>query len=455
MEVLAIIISLILLMYLAYRGWSVILIAPLLAMLAVILSGEVFLLGVYTEVFMKGLGNFIIKYFPIFLLGAIFGKLVDKSGAAQTIAQWILKKLGKQQAILAIVLSCAILTYGGVSIFIVAFGIYPMAKELFIEVDIPKRLIPAAIGLGSFTFSMTTLPGTVQIHNIIPIPYFQTDAFAGATFGIIAGFVIVVLGMTWLNFQVIKAKANHEGYGFSGDQSDTADKKLPPLFLSLLPILLLILLNFAFSQFLIPNWDTSYLQEIKFGSTTLDNVKGIWAIIMSMGLAIVILILTLRSYIPNLNGTLSEGINSSFLPIFNTASEVGYGTSIAALAGFENIKNWVLGLFTNMPLMSVAIAVNILAGITGSASGGLAIAMETLGANFLISIQEQGIDPGLMHRVSSMASSGLDSLPHNGAVITLLMICGLNHKQSYFDIFMVTLLIPLSVLFGMILVVSV
>lgn len=451
MEIIAIISSLVLLMILAYRGYPVIIIAPILSIFAVLLSGEQGAMAFYTEVFMKGLGGFIMKYFPIFLLGAIFGKLMDITGAARSISNQIIVKLGKEQAIIAVVASCALLTYGGVSIFIVAFGIFPMAQALFREADIPKRLIPGAIALGAFTFSMTALPGTVQIHNIIPIPYFQTDAFAAPMFGLLGSVIIATLGIIWL-----KHRANfaiNEGYGFTREEVETSNS-FPKFWRSIIPILSLISFNFLFSQLILPSWNAEYLQNPIFGNVTLESVTGIWSIILAMILAIGLLIILHLKRLPNLKDDLQQGIQSSLMPVFNTATEVGYGSTIAALAGFALIKSFVLNSFQNIPLLSAALAINILAGITGSASGGLAIALETLGATYYDLMIEEGISLELMHRVSSMASSGLDSLPHNGAVITLLMICGMTHRQSYLDIAVTTLIIPVSTLVVMILAVS-
>ena len=424
-----------------------------MALLAVVLSGSTEVMGHYTEIYMKGLGNFIIRYFPIFLLGAIFGKLMDQSGAAASIANGIIRNLGARRAIIAIVLSCAVLTYGGVSIFIVAFGVYPMAKSLFQKADIPKRLVPGTIALGSFTFSMTALPGTIQIHNVIPMPYFKTDAFAAPVFGLVASLLIATLGIIYLNRRSISAQKNLEGYGFSEIVEDR-QSDLPHLFLSVLPILMLISLNFIFANAIIPKWDLTYLQTEKFGFIDSDNVKGIWAIIAAMSITVTVMLIVLKKYIQNPMDSLNKSISNTMLPLFNTASEVGYGTTIATLAGFEVIKMFVLTLFPEKPLLSVAVAVNFLAGITGSASGGLAIALETLGDRFYQMALDQNINTELMHRVSSMASSGLDSLPHNGAVITLLMICGLTHRQSYKEIAVTTLLIPVTVLIMMILVIS-
>lgn len=203
---LGIVLALGLLIWLAYRGISVLVLGPLCALLAVLLAGAP-LLASYTQVFMPALGRFIVAFFPLFLLGAIFGKLMEDSGSARSIAHWLVARLGSQRAILAVVLACAVLTYGGVSLFVVAFAMYPVAVALFRAADIPKRLIPATIALGAFTFTMTALPGTPAIQNAIPMPYFGTTAFAAPGLGVIAGLVMLGLGLGWLRRRASAARA--------------------------------------------------------------------------------------------------------------------------------------------------------------------------------------------------------------------------------------------------------
>ena len=218
--------ALALLIYFAYRGVSVVIIAPLVASLAVLFAGETLILGAYTQVFMKATGNFIILYFPLFLLGAIFGKLMDDSGSAQAISQWAVKKFGQERSILVVVLSCALLTYGGVSLFVVAFAVVPIAEMLFRNNSLPKRLIPGAVALGAFSFTMTALPGTPAIQNAIPMPFFGTTPFAAPILGIIAAGVMLLLGMLWLNRRARTAVARGEGYGVHADVAPKVDKKL-------------------------------------------------------------------------------------------------------------------------------------------------------------------------------------------------------------------------------------
>lgn len=442
----AIILTLFLLMFFAYRGYSVLILAPIMAMLAVILSGD-FLNSIpaYTDVFMSALSGFLLKFFPIFLLGAVFGRLMADSGAATAIARTVVDKLGASKAILAVILVCGILTYGGVSLFVVAFAIYPIAKDLFKAADIPKRLIPGAIALGSFTFTMTALPGTPAIQNAIPIPYYETNVFAAPILGIIGGAIMFFGGWLWLQSRANKAAANNEGYGEHDDDAVHDDAKAghhTSFAVAMIPLILVIGINALLTYVIFPSMDFSALQA-QFPDLNIEGSLGLWSIIISLIIACVVLIVMRLGHWGNLQKTINRGTYDSMLPIFNTGSEVGYGAVIASLAGFVIIRDSILNLNPDNPLISEAVAMTTLAGITGSSSGGLSIALQTLGADYLRMAVEAGIDPELMHRVAVMAAGGLDTLPHSGAVITLLAICELNHKQSYLNIAMVTMAIPL------------
>ncbi len=442
--VFGIVLSLGLLMYLAYRGINVLILAPLLSLLAVLIGGGAPLLATYTQIFMESLGGYLLKYFPLFMLGAIFGKLMDDSGSARSISHFIVSRLGQDRAILAIVLSCAILTYGGVSLFVVAFAVYPIAAALFRESGVPKRFIPGAIALGSFTFTMTALPGTPAIQNAIPMPYFGTTPFAAPVLGTIGGVIMLVGGMLWLSTRARRAMSSGENYGNHAEDAvdRVSEQAMPNFWIALTPIILVILFNLIFSKFIIPGWDTSYLAEPKYGETEIKAVMGIWSIICGLMIAIVALIIIHWKTWVDIKDSLNKGTMGSLLPIFNTASEVGYGTVIASLAAFVIVRDLVVNLSPGNPLISEAIAVTTLAGITGSASGGMSIALSTLGNTYLEMANAVGISPELLHRVASMASGGFDTLPHNGAVITLLAICKLTHRDSYADIFMVAVAVP-------------
>lgn len=464
MSLLGILLGLGLLMWLAYRGWSVLLVAPATALLAAAFAGEP-LLASWTQTFMGGAARFLAQFFPLFLLGAIFGKLMDDSGSALAIAQAITARLGRERAILAVVLVCAILTYGGVSLFVVAFAVVPVADALFRQADIPHRLIPATVALGAFTFTMSALPGTPAIQNAIPMPFFGTTPFAAPGIGILAAAVMLAFGLWWLHRRAAAARRAGEGYGpgphaavdeqLVRERATTAaafdpaemprgrhGEGMPPFGLAVLPIVVVVAVNLAVTYAVLPRLDLDFLAQERWGGTSLAAVGGLWSVVTALLAAIGILVLVNRRRLPALRASVDAGANASVLPAFNTASQVGFGAVVAALPAFAMVRD-ALGTLGGGPLVSLAVVVGVLAGITGSASGGMTIALEAVGGTYARMAAELGIDPALMHRVAAIAAGGLDALPHNGAVITLLAICGATHRESYADVAVVALLAPL------------
>ncbi|EJL45968.1 putative transporter YxjC [Brevibacillus agri] len=442
-EVLSIVIALGLLMFFAYRGYPVIVFAPIFTLLAVVMSG-IALLPSYTETFMTNAANYVKSFFPIFLLGAIFGKVMELSGAASSIAHTIVKALGSNRAILAVVLACSILTYGGVSLFVVAFAVYPFAAAIFREANIPKRLIPGTIALGAFTYTMDALPGTPQIQNIIPTTYFGTDAYAAPVVGIIGAIIVFVGGMAWLERRRKQAAAAGEGYGegHSNEPELVKTETYMNIWVAILPLALVLVGNYLFSRgiWTVENWYDATMLKDSFKIEKVKNVVSSWALIISLSLGIIAaMLINVKQVKTKLASGLTAAAMGALLAIFNTASEVGFGNVVKTLPGFKLIQDWILGA-SDHPLVSEAVAVNVLAGVTGSASGGMSIALEVMGKQYLEMANAAGISPELLHRIASMASGGMDTLPHNGAVITLLAITGLTHRQSYKDIFAITIL---------------
>jgi H+/gluconate symporter-like permease len=460
MGLLGILLGLALLMWLAYRGWSVLLVGPLAALVAALLSGEP-LLAHWTQTFMGGAARFVAQFFPLFLLGALFGKLMDDTGAALAIARALAERLGRQRAILAVVLACAILTYGGVSLFVVAFVVAPVADALFREADVPHRLMPAAIALGAFSFTMTAIPGTPAIQNAIPMPVFGTTPFAAPGLGLIAAAVMLGFGLWWLDRVEAAARRAGEGYGAGSHDESEAQAQLVrerasasgpfdpeemdhgrhydggvPVWLAGLPMLVVVAVNFGMSEIVLPRLDTAFLGEPRWGPTSLAAVGGIWSVATALLAACAVLVLTNRRRLLALRQTMDAGANASVLPVMNTASMVGFGAVVAALPAFAGIRDALVSI-PGGPLVSIAVATNVTGGITGSASGGLIIALEALGDAYVRMAAAAGIDPALMHRVAAIGCGGLSGLPHNGAVVTLLAICGATHRNSYRDIGMV------------------
>jgi len=446
----------------AYRGFSVIFFAPVLALLAAAFSGMM-ILPTYTEVFLPNMANYVKIYFPFFLLGAVFGKVMEESGAAKAIAKAIVNKLGAKNAMLSVVLSAAILTYGGVSLFVVAFAVYPFAASIFKEADIPKRLVPATIALGAFTFTMDALPGTPQIQNSIPMKFFNTDLYAAPVFGTLGAIIIMIGGMSYLEWRKRRAQAAGEGYGVGhkNEPEMVEDRNLPNVALAVIPLVSVLVVTLVLQKFVFPKWDiTDAVTAAPYNMLEAGVVGTMnnWALMIALVVGIILAFVINPGRIKgNVAKAINMGAIGSLLAVLNTASEVGFGNVIKSLPGFQSIAQALTGINSGgSPLYSEAITVNVLSGVTGSASGGMSIALDTFGAEYLAWADRANISPELLHRVASMASGGMDTLPHNGAVITLLGIAGLTHKQSYKDIFAITLLkagtvlilIPLQALIG-------
>ncbi|MFG6120124.1 GntP family permease [Thalassobacillus sp. B23F22_16] len=412
---LGILLGLIVLMALAYLGWSIIWVAPIAAGVVAV-TGGLDLLDAYKDTYMGGFVDFAKAWFPVFMLGAIFGKLMEDTGMARSVAVALTKLIGTKRAILGVLASAAVLTYGGVSLFVVVFAVYPLALSLFREANISRKLIPATVALGAFTFTMTAIPGTPQIQNLIPMQYFQTDAMAAPAMGIIAAIIMAVGGYFYLRWQEKKLTNKGEVFTEPNDKNmmEVEEEDDPNFLLSVLPLLTVLI--------------------------TL-NVFG-WDVVAALIAGILLIMVLNPGKFKRFISSMNKGANGSVIAIINTSAAVGFGTVVREVPGFERLTELLMGV-KGHPLISEAIAVNILAGATGSASGGMGIALEALGSKYYEIAQNTGISPEAFHRIASLSSGGLDALPHNGAVLTLFAITGMTHKDSYKDIFVVAVLIPI------------
>jgi len=440
------------LMFAAYRGYSVILFAPIAALGAVLLTEPALVAPMFTGLFMDRMVGFLKLYFPVFMLGAVFGKLIELSGFSKSIVATTIGLVGRSRVILSIVLVCALLTYGGVSLFVVVFSVYPFAAELFRASYIPKRLIPGTIALGAFTFTMDSLPGTPQIQNIIPTAFFGTDTWAAPWLGTIGGIFILVVGLGYLDWRRRKAAAAGEGYGSNlvNEPEPFDATRLPHPLIALLPLVLVGVCNKLFTDW-IPHLygeTQSFLPSV-VGSARpvvqeVSKVAAIWAVEGALLAGILcVLVFAWRAVMGRLAAGTQAAVGGALLASMNTASEYGFGAVIAALPGFKLVAD-ALHTIPN-PLVNEAVTVTALAGITGSASGGMSIALGAMAETFIHNANAAGIPMEVLHRVAAMASGGMDTLPHNGAVITLLAVTGLTHRQSYKDIFAITVIKTLAV----------
>lgn len=419
MSLFGIVLGLALLIFLAFKGQSILWVAPVCAAVVALLSmfedPTINVLTMWTDNYMAAMAAFLQTWFPAFMLGAIFGKVMEVSGAAKSVGLWLTKLIGAKQAILATVIACAVLTYGGISLFVVVFAIYPLAVALYREADIPNKLIPGAISLGAFTFTMTAIPGTPQIQNIIPTNYYGTTPMAAPVMGVVAALVMLILGVLWMKYR--ENKLRKEGLHFvepANLEAMADDTTLPNPIVSLIPLVSVpVTLNIL-------------------------NVPLVGSLLIAVVLAIILNFKCAKDFPKAIN----DGAAGGLMSIGNTAAANGFGGVVKAVPGFATLTTMLLGI-PGTPLISEAISVSVLAGATGSASGGMGIALEALGPKYMeLAASDPKLSPEALHRVASVASGGLDTLPHNGAVITLLSVCGLTHKDSYIDIGMNCCVIP-------------
>lgn len=463
-----------LLVVLSFRGWSVLVLAPTAALVVALAAGEP-LLAHWTLTFMAAAGKFFAQFFPLFLLGALFGKLMDDSGSTAAVARLMMERLGERRAMLAVVLAGAIVTYGGLSFFAAVFALAPMAQALFRAAAIPHRLMPAAIALGASTFAMSALPGTPAVRNVIPMPFFGTNPFAAPGLGVIASAIMLGFGLWWLARAEAAAHRAGEGYGQAAVAADAAaddplvrelatvagpfdpaeihrgrsSDRRPGAAMAVLPLAVVIAVNFAMSLLVLPRLEAGILAGARWGGISLSSVSGVWSVIVALAAAIATVVLLHHRRLPALRETVDAGANAAALPMVSVASLVGFGAVVAAMPAFAILRDWTLSI-AGGPLVSLAVATNLLAALSGSASGGLTIALDALGDTHMRRAAELGIDPALLHRVAVMGAGTLDTLPHNGGIVSLLAVCGATHRQSYFDIAMVGIVGPVLALVAVI-----
>jgi H+/gluconate symporter-like permease len=409
--------GLVLLIFLTIRGMNLFIAAPACALLVALCSGMSVFVGDgnFVQTYMSGFTSFIANWFFMFLLGALFGKFMEDTGAADAVAGWIVNKLGMQQAVVAVVAACAILTYGGVSVFVVAFSVYPMALSLFKDADLPRRFIPATLAFGSVTFTMTSA-GSPEIQNWIPIKYLGTSPFAAWEVSAVVAIFMASFGYWWLKKMVNKAVANGESFHHKPEDPDILERDLTNPFTGLIPLFVVLIISFLFHE--------TYKEM---------------ALIAALGSGVVTLMLINFKYFQNLGAAVNVGTTGALVAIGNTAAVVGFGAIAKTTEAFQS----TVEIMTQIPgneLIGAAIAVSVIAGLTGSASGGQAIALPLVGPYYM----DQGVDPEELHRIVSISSGALDSLPHNGYVVTTIRaICHETHQAAYGPMAALTVIVPL------------
>jgi H+/gluconate symporter-like permease len=406
-----------LLIVLTLRGWNLFISAPLCALLVALSSGLAVFTGDgnFVQSYMTGFSGFVASWFFMFLLGSIFGKFMEDTGAADSVADWITGKLGKQRAVLAVVIACAVLTYGGVSLFVVAFAVYPMALSLFKEANLPRRFIPAALAFGSVTFTMTSA-GSPEIQNWIPMEFLGTTPYAAWQVSLVVAMFMAVVGYWWLLRIIAAAVGRGEHFQARATDPQLTDRRLPHPATGLIPLLVVLALSFIYH----------------------DSLKQNALIVALLGGVLSLMIIN-WAHFRHIQNALGQATTGALIAIGNTAAVVGFGGVARVTPAFEI----AVAAVTSLPgpeLVGAAIAVSVIAGLTGSASGGQVIALPAVGPHYL----DMGVNPEQLHRVVSISSGALDSLPHNGYVVTTIRgICNETHKDAYWAVGAVTVIVPL------------
>ena len=417
MQMLGIILALILLCYGCFKGLSTLWMAPICAVLVAVLCG-LDVMESFTVTFMGGFADFTEGYLMIFMLGAIFGKLMEVTGAAHAIGSTVIKLVGKKRAVLAVIIACAIMTYGGISLFIVMFVVYPIAAAAFRDANVPRCLFPGAYAVGCYTFTMTALPGSPQIQNLIPIQYFGTNAMAAPVLGIVASVLLLGFGIVWMTYR--EKTLVKKGLGWTENPNAPMDVETEKVKMNTLvaffPLLTVVLVLNVLGQDAVVALAAGVIVSIICG---LKNVK-------------------LNQYIKAFNSGAIESLEISLI----TSAVVGFGSVVKTVPAFNTLADNIFKLPIS-PLFVIFISINILAGICGSASGGMSIALSALSDKFIALSESTGIPLPVFHRLVSLSSGGLDTLPPGAAA--LLRYCGCSFKESYIDVFMTSLIAPMVV----------
>ncbi|WOE74150.1 GntP family permease [Alterisphingorhabdus coralli] len=426
-----------LLIWMTVRGVNILLAAPIAALVVALTSGLALLPPMaineapdFASAYMAGFTGFFADWFFMFLLGAIFGEIMGASGAAASVAHWIVERIGIRYAVLAVVLACAVLTYGGVSVFIVSFSVYSLAVHLFREANLPRRFIPAALAFGSVTFTMTSA-GSPEIQNLIPMQYLGTTAYAAWEVSLLVALLMAGLGYIWLQYMVRRAVAR--GEHFIERDSDTAHDKLrnlPPPLLCILPLAAVLAVFLVFQ----------YPQSVGVLSAILPAESlGKWALVVALGSGAAVAIAVGWRSRHSMPDAFSRGAVSAVIAIVNTCAVVGFGAVAKLTPAFQEALAAVQAL-PGDPLIGAAIAVTVIAGLTGSASGGQSIALPLIAPHYI----DAGANPDQLHRTVAIASGALDSLPHNGYVVTTIRaVCGETHAAAYPAVGTLTVIVPI------------
>ncbi|QAT48973.1 GntP family permease [Caproiciproducens sp. NJN-50] len=416
--IIGIILAFALLMYMIMKGFNIYL-TVFCCTLVVALTSRMNVYDAYKDYFMTGFTTFFKNYYLIFLTGTLMAKAMEITGGAKSIAKFIIKIMGTEWAFVSVPLACGVLCYGGVSAFVCSFCVFPIALQVFHAADLPRNYIPGALCFGCSTFAMIA-PGAVQIHNAVPSTILGTSFMAGAVNGFISCGFMLVAGIALLRIWLQKAKTRGEHFlAKEGDEiNEDPNENLPNPVVALIPLVITIfLVNFKINGVNIAKVETGVL------GGAVSAVLLMWKFINAK----------------ELPKHFADGAAMALFAITNTCAVNGFGGVATNSPVFSIITNAMVNI-PGPKLLGLVVGTTVIAGICGSASGGLGIAVPILGPVYVA----QGISAATVHRIMALASSALDSLPHNGYIVTVTNgLCHETHRDSYPLTFWLTVVIPL------------
>jgi len=385
----------------------------------------------FSVFYVEGYLSFFRSFLLIFITSALYAKIMEETGSAVSIGYKFIDWFGAKRAVLIVVLTTAIMTYGGISLFVVIFAIAPIIFLLFNEANLPRSFALGPLLIGSATFTMKSLPGSPSATNIVPTQFLGTDVNAGAMIGIISGLLMFIFGMLYLKWETKRLLKAGKGFEFipGTDVSKYVVERsqLPSAFTSFLPMIVVVTIIVGWGILIRRNaWETT-------AATTV-----VVAMSIASALAIILNWEAVKNYKDGgLKGILNTGTTGAVTAIAGPAAIVGFGGVVQNSPSFTIIVDYILGLEMH-PYAMAAFAPSIIAGITASSSGGLIITMQTLSDYFI----ESGADLGTLHRITAMFSGTFDSLPHSTSLFLMFGYLGVTHKEGYRYVWWGTTIIP-------------
>ena len=418
----------------AYKGFAA-LPLTLVASLVVMLTNQMNVWLGFSQMYMQGYINTYMNVFLLLAASSLYANFMEKSGSATAIGYKFIDWFGKKRIMLVTTLIVALLTYGGISLFVIIFVIVPIIYLLFKEANLPRHLVVAPALAGAATFTMTSMPGTPALTNVIPTLFLGTTLNAAPVMGIVASVIMFALAYIYMIYAEKKARKENDGWSYPDNIDPTAyeagrDKGLlPPAIIAFIPLVVL-------------------LASLVVGSVLFPDAEAIMiaCIGMLLGTGVCWAVNAKRFKGKNMKDMVTRGLEGGITAIGGLAAVIAFGAVVAQSPGYSQIVGWLLGLDMN-PYAHGVVMTMVISAVTGSSSGGLQIMYgdPVLLEHFLENVPN--LD--LLHRLTALAAGTLDTLPHAGALFLAFSVLRLDHKSAYKHVFWVTVVPAVIVTFIM------